>query len=91
LPTGRLLDVSGTPFDFLEPKAIGRDIGNDDEQLRRAGGYDHNFCLMGKRAAVLYSEKTGIQMSVDTDMPGMQVYTANFLGERKGKSYVWNI
>ena len=85
LPTGRLLDVEGTPFDFRQGKEIGRDIGADSEQLRLVGGYDHNFCLSGKRAAVLSSEKSGISMTVETDLPGMQVYSANFLTRRAGK------
>ena len=85
LPTGKLLWVEGTPFDFRTEKEIGTDIGADDEQLRRAGGYDHNYVLMGKKAAVLYSEESGIEMTVETDLPGMQLYTANFLNERRGK------
>lgn len=89
LPTGKLLPVVGTPFDFNQPKPIGRDIDKDDEQLKRAGGYDHNFCLSDpapmKTAAVLLSEKTGIEMTTYTTLPGMQVYTANFLTERAGK------
>ena len=85
LPTGKLLPVAGTPFDFREAKPIGRDIGADDAQLHGAGGYDHNYVLAGRRAALLYSERTGIEMSVDTDLPGMQVYSGNFLTERKGK------
>ncbi|MBR2789966.1 MAG: galactose mutarotase [Eggerthellaceae bacterium] len=84
LPTGRLLDVTGTPFDFRREKAIGADIGADDEQLRLAGGYDHNFCLSGTRAAVLRSEASGICLTVDTDRPGMQVYSGNFLTRRNG-------
>lgn len=88
LPTGRLFETDGTPFDFRAGKQIGADIGKDDEQLRRGGGYDHNFCLSGKRAAVLYSETTGIELTVDTDMPGMQVYSANALTERLGKGDV---
>ena len=86
LPTGRLLPVEGTPFDFRVPKRIGRDIGLPDEQLRRAGGYDHNYCLAGKKAAVLYSERSGLEMTVETDLPGMQVYSGNFLTRRKGKN-----
>ena len=85
LPTGRLLDVAGTPFDFRVEKRIGSEIGAAHEQLQRAGGYDHNYCLSGKRAAVLYSEKTGIEMTVDTDLPGMQVYSGNFLKKHSGK------
>jgi len=89
LPTGKLIPVEGTPFDFTQPKKIGRDIGADDVQLINAGGYDHNVCLSDpadvKTAAILYSEKTGIEMTTTTTLPGMQVYSANFLTERKGK------
>ena len=85
LPTGTLLDVAGTPFDFRQEKALGDDIGAGDVQLQRAGGYDHNFCLSGRQAAVLYSPDTGIEMRVETDLPGMQVYTGNFLTKRNGK------
>ena len=85
LPTGRLLDVAGTPFDFRMEKAVGADIGADDEQLRCGGGYDHNFCLTGTRAAILRSEASGIRMTVDTDRPGMQVYSGNCLTRRAGK------
>ena len=85
LPTGKLLRVDGTPFDFRGEKEIGTDIGADDEQLKRAGGYDHNYVLSGSKAAVLYSPESGIEMTVETDLPGMQFYSANFLTERQGK------
>lgn len=89
MPDGKLLDVAGTPFDFRTPKEIGRDIGMDDIQLKNCGGYDHNFCLPDTgelvEAAVLRSEKTGITMKTFTTMPGMQLYTANFLGPWKGR------
>lgn len=85
IPTNRA-GVSGTPFDFLTAKPIGRDIGSNDEQLRIANGYDHCFCLNGERAATAYSLKTGVQMDVYTDMSGMQLYTANFLANEAGKS-----
>ena len=85
LPTGTLLKVEGTPFDFRTEKEIGADIGAENEQLKRAGGYDHNYVLCGAKAAVLYSPETGIEMTVETDLPGMQLYTGNFLTERKGK------
>ena len=45
IPTGELRDVSGTPFDFTEPTAIGARIDDDDDQLVSAGGYDHNWVL----------------------------------------------
>ena len=85
LPTGRQLSVEGTPFDFRTPKAVGRDIDLDDAQLRAGGGYDHNFCLSGAHAATLESAVTGIRMDTWTDLPGVQLYSANFLGEQPGK------
>ncbi len=54
-------------------------------QLRNCGGYDHNFCLTGETAAVLHGDASGITMTVRTTLPGMQLYTANFLTERRGK------
>ena len=85
LPTGQILPVEGTPFDFRQFKAVGRDIDAKHEQLRLGGGYDHNYCLSGRLAAELESEETGIRMEVFTTMPGMQLYSGNFLGDQAGK------
>ena len=85
LTTGRILPVEGSPFDFRKAKAIGQDIHAAVEQLERAKGYDHNYCLSGREAAVLYSPETGIEMRLTTDLPGMQLYTANGLSPRRGK------
>ena len=89
LPTGKRLPVAGTPFDFRAPKRVGQDISADDSQLRNCGGYDHNFCLPDDgslyEAAVLHSAQSGISMRVFTTMPGVQLYTANFLGPWNGK------
>ena len=85
LPTGQVAIVGGTPFDFREAKAVGRDIGLRDEQLKLGGGYDHNFCLSGHFAAALESAETGIRMETFTSMPGMQLYSSNFLGDQMGK------
>ena len=86
IPTGAYAEVSGTPFDFNAPKAIGEDI-----QLAAAvndtGGYDHNYVLNGKGpAAIVYAPESGIKMTVTTDLPGMQFYTGNFInGSVTGK------
>jgi len=91
IPTGELRSVMGTPFDFTKPTAIGARIGQDDEQLKLAGGYDHNFVLNsgGGRlalAAKVYEPKTGRVMEVWTTEPGVQFYTGNFLdGTVRGK------
>ncbi len=84
LPTGRLLPVDGA-FDFREEKPVGQDIAAEHEQLMKFGGYDHNFVLSSNEAARLTSPHSGIAMTVTTDLPGMQLYTANFLRLRKGK------
>ena len=86
LTTGKLIPVKNTPFDFRSPKPIGRDIEAQNQQLRNAGGYDHNFCLdhkLGrmKRAAAARDPKSGRFMEVFTGMPGIQLYTANFMNE----------
>lgn len=86
LPTGKRLPVAGTPFDFRALKRVGQDIGADDIQLKNCGGYDHNFCLTRETAAILRGETSGITMTVRTTLPGMQLYTANFLTGRRGKN-----
>jgi aldose 1-epimerase len=94
IPTGQLAPVSGTPFDFRKPTAIGARIGQDDEQLRRGGGYDHNFVLRGAgaglhRAGLLADPGTGRTMEILTTEPGVQFYSGNFLdGTIKGKGGV---
>ena len=85
IPTGRALPVADTPFDFTTMKAIGRDIEADDPQLRLGGGYDHNFILSGPLAAAAYSQRSGIELRCYTELPGMQLYTANFLEEFTSK------
>ena len=47
--------------------------------LQLCGGYDHNFCLSGEHAATAYGTESGIKLDLYTDLPGMQVYTGNFL------------
>ncbi|MBP8640394.1 MAG: galactose mutarotase [Oscillospiraceae bacterium] len=90
LPTGKLLNTVGTPFDFSTPKAVGRDIDGYDIQLHNGNGYDHNFVLSDsaklKKAAVLFSPESGIAMTTFTTLPGMQVYSGNWLSPRKGKN-----
>ena len=90
IPTGALMPVRGTPFDFIEPQRIGGRIDSEHEQLRFGAGYDHNFVLnkrSGGSSVTLRSPITGIQMDLQTDRPGLQFYSGNFMdGSRKGKS-----
>lgn len=89
---GGIRPVEGSPFDFRQPKPVGRDIDADDGQLRNGLGYDHNFVLntAGDSTAVaarVYSPASGITMEVLTDEPGLQFYVGNFLDSTvKGKN-----
>ncbi len=89
IPTGEIRSVDGTPMDLRTLKPIGQDIDADYEPLVFGKGYDHNWCLNngGKFAKVaqMTSPSTGLNMDVYTDLPGVQVYTGNFLVEEPGK------
>lgn len=91
LPTGHLTAVQDTPMDFRTPTEIGARIDADDEQLRLAKGYDHNWVIdrKGKSmtlAARVYEPTTGRVMEVRTTEPGIQFYSGNWLkGARPGK------
>ncbi len=87
IPTGELWAVEGTPFDFRNFKAIGRDIGMDYESLHLQGGFDHNFVNSGEICAVLRNPENGLTMTVTTDLPGVQFYAGNFL-DNTGKGGV---
>lgn len=84
MPTGEVLSVEGTPFDFRQPKPIGQDIGSDSEQIKMFGGYDHNFVIDGRGyrlGARAECDETGIVMSMYTDKPAVQLYTTNGVEE----------
>lgn len=81
IPTGKLLPVENTPFDFRKPKTIGQDIHAQDHLLKLCGGYDVNFVLRPfdgvQKAGEIYDQASGRRMLVFTDLPGIQIYTAN--------------
>lgn len=85
IPTGEMVNVADTPFDFIEPHAIGERIDDASEQLVFGGGYDHNYVLSGKRendmnhVATVKGDKSGIVMDVYTKEPGVQFYSGNFM------------
>ena len=92
IPTGEIADVTGTPFDFREPKAIGQDVNVENEQLKNGAGYDHNWVLDRKSesglelAASVWEPASGRYMEVWTDQPALQFYGGNFFdGTTVGK------
>ncbi len=88
VPEGAIKPVKGTPFDFTQPKLIGKD-------LKAAGGkpvgFDHNFVVNGepgqlRPVAKLKHPASGRVMLLEADQPGVQFYSGNFLdGSIKGK------
>lgn len=90
-PTGKILSARGTALDFTTPKPIGQDIGCDEEQLLRAGGYDHCFILDGEntrdgmRLAAVTADAGGRRlMRVFSTQPALQFYSGNFLDGTTG-------
>jgi aldose 1-epimerase len=84
IPTGKLIKVEGTPFDFREttPLLKGMDL---------LGGYDHCFALPPaegdlRLCAVLEDPACGRRMTISTTQPGVQIYTGNNLNGIKGKN-----
>ena len=89
LPTGELRDVTGTPFDFRRPTRIGDALAADDDQLALGGGIDHNLVVRGSglRHVATLRGTSGRTLVVESDQPGVQVYTgAHFDGTVVGTS-----
>lgn len=97
IPTGKLIPVAGTPFDFRQPTVVGKRIDQtEDEQIKNGGGYDH--CWVINRTnndlipfATVKDPESGRFMEVSTTEPGVQLYTGNFLdGSLKGKNATYS-
>jgi len=84
IPTGEILPVKGTPFDFTVPHPIGDKIG-ETYNNSVLSGYDHSFVLdnKGKVDATVYDPVSGRVMEVITDQPGMQFYSGNGMAWKK--------
>jgi aldose 1-epimerase len=93
IPTGRILDIQGGALDFSIPKPLKQDFKANDYMLKNAKGYDFNYILknQGKLQLVAYMKHAtnGRKLSVYTDLPGLQLYTGNFLGKggKDGRYY----
>ena len=82
IPLGDHAPVTGTPFDFREPRPIGPAVRTAHPQVLGARGIDHNYVVRGsglRTAAVLESPASGIRLELVADQPGLQVYTGNGL------------
>ncbi|MGK0502860.1 MAG: aldose 1-epimerase [Alteromonadaceae bacterium] len=81
LPTGSLVEVTDTPFDFSELTRVNQNSVKSHDLYNLVGGYDHNFVLnesvAGKPQAQVFAEDTHLQMDLYTDLPGIQFYTGS--------------
>lgn len=85
IPTGRFSNVADSPFDFTTPHAIGENLHDDNEQIRWNRGYNHCYVLKNEvsnqlqTAAILSDPISGRELTVETDLPGVLLYTAGYL------------
>lgn len=91
IPTGELASVKNTPFDFRKAKRIGESINQKNQQLTFGKGYDHNYVLDKNTRetpiAKVIGDKSGIEMQIFTQEPGLQFYSGNFM---QGKNKLRN-
>lgn len=92
IPSGEIVNVEGTPFDFRKPTTIGERINQENEQLKNGAGYDHNWVIDRKTEkdvefiASIYEPVSGRKIEVWSDQPGLQFYSGNFFdGKVAGK------
>lgn len=92
IPTGEILKVEGTPFDFRKPRVVGDRINDDDLQIKNGAGYDHCFVLNKNEpgeltfAARIKEPESGRTMEVYTTEPGIQFYSDNWADGYKGQN-----
>lgn len=88
MPTGEILSVAGTPYDFTQMRAIRTEIATLEAVgsgvFGEGGGYDHNWCLNDvgvamRHCADVYDPASGRHMCVETTEPGVQFYTGGYL------------
>jgi len=84
IPDGKLIDVTGTPYDFRNSHRVGDGFGSDEPMLSACGGYDHNFCFANadgsiKLRVTAKDPKSGRELKMYTDQPCVQLYTGNMI------------
>lgn len=93
IPTGEIAEVDDTPFDFKSLTTINQPLNSDHQQIEYGNGLDHNLCLdfyTPQSKAAIYAGKAvtkahDISLKIYTNMPGIQIFTANHFANKKGK------
>ncbi|KAJ2727056.1 Converts alpha-aldose to the beta-anomer [Coemansia sp. Benny D115] len=87
IPTGALSPVAGTALDFYQaPRRFGQDLDKFDQNTTR--GYDHIFAVSEapvqkvREVARVWSEKSGLRLTVLSDQPALIMYTGNWISDR---------
>ena len=100
LPTGRVLDVAGSPFDFNQFREVGKLISDPHEELKFCKGYDHNWIIDADESynglrlnCELMNSQGTVHMKLYSNQPGLQMYSGNYLNGsdvgKNGKAYVF--
>lgn len=82
IPTGKIVPVNGTPYDFLKPQTIGSRIKQLPDE------YDTNYVLDGsgiKKAVILHHKESGRYLEMSSNAPGLQFYSGKAVKDIKGK------
>lgn len=80
VPTGDIAPVAGTPFDLRTPRRLGEMVRDDHPQIAIGGGYDHNWVLdPAPGPALTLASPSGLRLQIETDQPGVQIYSGQGL------------
>ena len=85
IPTGKYLDVKGTPQDFTTWRKFGDDLLSEFNHMKDFKGYDHFFVLDGWKPNILSEvgelrcEATGRKVEILSSQAGAMLYTGNWL------------
>jgi aldose 1-epimerase len=93
IPTGEIADVDKTPFDLRSMTTISQPLMSDHQQIKYGNGLDHNLCLdtytphsnEATYAGKASTKTDTINLKIYTNMPGIQIFTANHFDNKKGK------
>lgn len=89
-PTGEIVKVDNTVYDFRTPKLLAKELVNDEAYAPNRG-IDDNWVIRKAQpydlalAGYVYEPNSGRKMEVLTTQPGVQVYTANWVDKQIGK------
>ena len=86
MASDKVIDVKDTAFDFIEFNKIGDVLKRGHDNLSK-NGIDHNYVFEVEDFKLMAELKyADLKLSVESDLPDMHIYTANYLGDIKGKN-----